>query len=104
VHVDVRPTSNFRDLVILINFTNLCRGGEQARAIPCAKGKPHPNQVHHDESKEKDLTLMREVLAPMIANGNVRVEGVFDVTWGGVSMLNAQLAMNEVRNANKSPP
>ena len=30
-----------------------------------------------------------------MAAGNVRVEGVFDITWGGVSMLNAQLAMNE---------
>jgi len=51
--------------------------------------------AHHDEESSPEVKAIREALAPMVAAGNVRVEGVFDITWGGVSMLNAQLAMNE---------
>jgi hypothetical protein len=36
-----------------------------------------------------------DVMAPMIAKGNMRVEPIFDVSWGGTSMLNAELAMAE---------
>jgi hypothetical protein len=36
-----------------------------------------------------------DVMAPMVAKGNMRVEPIFDVSWGGTSMLNAELAMAE---------
>lgn len=36
-----------------------------------------------------------DIMAPMVAKGNMRVEPVFDVSWGGTSMLNAELAMAE---------
>ena len=41
------------------------------------------------------VAQVRDLLREFAANGNLRVEAIFDVSWGGVSMLNAELAMAE---------
>jgi len=46
-------------------------------------------------SREAAVKHIFEVMQPFIDNGNVRVEDVFDVSWGGISMMNAELAMAE---------
>jgi hypothetical protein len=43
-----------------------------------------------------EVKAVQDLLKPFIQEGNVRVEAVFDVTWGGVSMLNAEIAMAQV--------
>jgi hypothetical protein len=42
------------------------------------------------------VKAVQDLLKHFIQEGNVRVEAVFDVTWGGVSMLNAEIAMAQV--------